>query len=97
MSLLQAQQSSCPGRVLGAWGAAHQPPPSRDTLLLPKPAALGSALPQEPAQLAWLPEEQLETNFLPHGIAAFDWGWFCERALLLTNSPGQLAGEMRPH
>lgn len=102
-TLLQTEQSSCPGRdsVLGAQGTAQQPPPCRDTLLLPtvahpKPGALSSALPQEPAQLAWPPEEQLERNFLPRGIAAFDC-WFCGRALLLTNSPGQLAGEMRPH
>lgn len=58
---------------------------------------LSSVLAEEPAELAQLPEEQLKTNFLPRGIAAFDWGWFCKQALLLTNSLGQLAGEMRPH
>lgn len=52
---------------------------------------------EEPEELAWLLEEQLETNFLPRGIAALDWGWVSERGLLLTNSLGQLAGKMRPH
>lgn len=56
-----------------------------------------AALAEDPAELARLPEERLETNFLPCGIAAFDWVWFCVWVLLLTNSLGQLAGEMRSH